>query len=144
VQTLDDLVARSVADRRFQAFVLGVFALAALALAAVGVYGLLAYAVRERAQELGLRVALGARSSDILRLVVTQGLTPVMIGVPAGAVAAWWLSRLLRTLLFQISPGDWRSFAIAAVLLGVSAAAACAIPARRATRVDPLEALRTE
>jgi ABC-type antimicrobial peptide transport system permease subunit len=123
---------------------LGLFALVSLVLAAVGIYGVTAYAVSRRTGEIGLRMALGARPRDVLRLVLGQGMTLVAIGIGLGLVAAATLSRALATLLFGVSRTDAVAFGGIALLLASVALLACALPARRAASVDPLVALREE
>jgi putative ABC transport system permease protein len=144
VRTLDDVLGASLASRRVQMLLLGAFALAALALAAVGVYGVVAQTVRRRTHEIGVRVALGAQRRDVLRLVVGRGMRPVGIGVLAGGVAAAATGRLLRGLLYGVTPADPTTFVAAAIFLAVIALVACVLPARRAVRVDPVVALRSE
>jgi putative ABC transport system permease protein len=123
---------------------LGIFAGAALLLAAVGIYGVIAYSVTQRTQELGIRMALGAQRSDVLRMVVGQAMVLALVGIVIGALGALALSRLMEGLLFQVRPADPATFlAVAAVLAGVAALASY-IPGRRATRVDPVVALRAE
>jgi putative ABC transport system permease protein len=142
IRTLEQVMAESVAQRRFQVLLIGLFAAAALALAAIGTYGVVAYTVSRRRAELGIRMALGASGSDVLAMVLRQGMTPVLAGLAGGASAALALGSYLASLLFEVSPRDPAAFAAAgAVLLAVSAAA-CWLPARRATRVNPVEALR--
>jgi putative ABC transport system permease protein len=144
VMTMEQLLAQSVASRRFQMSLFGVFAAMALLLAAVGVYGVIAYSVSRRTHEIGIRMALGARPRDVLLMVVRQGMTLALVGVSIGLVAALWLTPVLKGLLFELSATDSQTFLlIAALLLGV-AFLACYLPARRATRVDPLVALRCE
>ena len=144
VETMEQLLARSVASRRFQMSLFGVFAAMALLLAAVGVYGVIAYSVSRRTHEIGIRMALGARRRDVLLMVVRQGMTLALVGVSIGLVAALWLTPVLKGLLFGLSATDPPTFLlIAALLLGV-AFMACYLPARRATRVDPLAAIRYE
>jgi predicted permease len=144
VRTLEEVLARSVAERRFQMLLVVLFALGALALAAFGAYGVLSYTVSRRTGEMGIRMALGAQRGDVLAMVLRQGMMPVLVGLAGGAVLAAGIGRYLESLLFQVSPRDPLSFAVScAVLLAVSVAA-CLIPARRATRVSPTEALRFE
>jgi putative ABC transport system permease protein len=144
VQTLEELLGNSVAPRRFNMMLLGIFAGVALVLAAVGLYGVMSYSVSWRIHEIGIRMALGAQRADVLGLVVRQGMTMTLIGLALGLVGAFSLSRVLRSLLYGVSPTDPLTFAgVSIVLLGV-ALLACFIPARRATRVDPIVALRAE
>jgi putative ABC transport system permease protein len=144
IAPLSNVITQSVAPRRFSMLLLGIFALVALFLAAVGLYGVVAYAVSRRTQEIGLRMAIGAQLSDVLRLVLGSGLKLAIIGVAIGIGGALALSSYVETMLFDIGRFDTPSYiATAAVLLGVSAVA-CYVPARRAMRVDPLVALRAE
>jgi len=144
VATMDQLLADSLSRSRFTMLLLGIFAAVALVLASVGIYGLIAYSVTQRTQELGIRIALGAQRRDVLQLVLAQGTRLTFLGVAIGVFAALALSRLLATLLFGVSATDPLTFAGVAALLAVVALLACFIPARRATRVDPLVALRYE
>ncbi len=144
VQTMDERLTASISSRRFNLLLLGVFALLALALAAVGVYGVIAYVVTQRTQEVGIRIALGAQRSDVLRLFIWQGMTSVVIGVALGLAGAWALTRVMASLLFSVSATDPATFAGVALLLTVVALLACYLPARRASRVDPMVALRYE
>jgi putative ABC transport system permease protein len=143
-QTLDRLVDDSVAQRRFQLDLVLLFALAALALAAVGVYGVVAQLVTQRTNEIGIRMALGARAADVRRMVLLEGLGPVAAGLAVGFAAALSAGRLVSGLLFGVRAADPLTFAAVAGVLLAAALAACLIPARRATRIDPLEALRYE
>jgi putative ABC transport system permease protein len=142
--TLDQLLSTSVAPRRFNMFLLGIFAAVALVLAAVGLYGVMSYSVSWRTHEIGIRMALGAKRANVLRLVVRQGMTMALIGLAIGLVGAFSLSRVLKSLLYGVSSTDPLTFAIVSVVLLAVALLACLLPARRATRVDPLVALRTE
>jgi putative ABC transport system permease protein len=144
VATLDEMVATHLAQPRFSAVLLNWLAGLALLLAAVGIYGTMAYAVAQRTNELGLRIALGAQTRDILKLVIGQGMALTMLGVGLGLLAALGLTRLLANLLFGVSATDPLTFAGIALLLTAVALLACYLPARRATRVDPLIALRHE
>jgi putative ABC transport system permease protein len=143
-ETLDNLLAGQVASQRFNMALLGTFAGLALLLAAVGIYGVMAYAVGQRTQEIGIRMALGALPENVLRMVLAQGARLAIFGVVLGTGAGIALTRLLRTLLFEVKPSDPTTFAVGAAILFVAAIAACWIPARRATKVDPLIALRYE
>jgi putative ABC transport system permease protein len=144
MQTLDQLVARSLGQRRFTLMLMLLFGLTALVLAAVGIYGVMAYAVTQRTQEIGIRMALGARAVDVLRLIVGSGMSLAATGVVIGLAGAFAITRLMTSLLFGVSPTDILTFAlVSAALLGV-ALLACYLPARRAMKVDPLIALRYE
>jgi putative ABC transport system permease protein len=144
IRPLDVYVSTSIAQRRFSMILLGVFAAVALALSAVGIYGVLSYAVTQRTNEIGVRMALGAQTADIMRMIVGHGMRLVSIGVGIGLVAAFGLTRLLQTLLFGVSVTDPPTYLVIVVFLVLLALLACWIPARRATRVDPLTALRLE
>jgi putative ABC transport system permease protein len=144
VMTMEQRVAKSVASRRFVMLLLGSFSVLALGLAAVGIYGVMAYLVIQRTQEIGVRMALGAQKRDVLRLVVGRGMALAVTGAAIGLVASLVLTRLMRSLLFQVTPTDWFTFVIVSVVLLTVALLACYIPARRATKVDPLVALRYE
>jgi predicted permease len=142
VKTMDDLVDAEVGQRRLLMMMLGSFATVALLLAAMGIYGVIAYSVAQRTQELGIRRALGAQHSDILRLVLGQGVLLAGSGIAAGLAAAFALTRVLGSLLFKVSATDPAIFAGVSLLLLLAALAASYVPARRATRVDPMTALR--
>jgi putative ABC transport system permease protein len=144
VRTLEQLLRGSVAQARFMTTVLGVFAATALVLAAVGIYGVVAYAVAQRTRELGIRLALGARAADILWLVLRQGAVLGGLGAGLGLGAALLASRVLTRLLYQVTPSDPPTFVAGAAGLLVVALAASYLPARRAAGVDPVEALRHE
>jgi ABC-type antimicrobial peptide transport system permease subunit len=137
-------VSDSVSQRRFSMLLLGAFAVVALFLAAVGLYGVVAYSVSLRTREIGLRMAIGARPSDVLGMVVGGGMKLAVAGVLLGSTAAVLLARLVQTMLFDVSPTDPASYALTALALLVVAAVACYVPARRAMRVDPIVALQTE
>jgi predicted permease len=144
MRTLDDVVLASVGTRRFQATLVTLFAMLALALAVVGVYGVTSYAVTRQAREIGVRIALGARPARVVASVLSRGLRPVAIGLAAGLVAAALGGRVIGTFLFGIGPTDPAAFAIATGVLLVAAALACYLPARRAAAVDPVAVLRLE
>ena len=144
ISSMDQIIARSVADRRFALELLGVFATVALLLAAIGIYGVMAYSFSQRAHEVGIRIALGAQRLDILRMALGEGMRTVVIGLVAGVAGAAIMTRFFRSMLFDIPPTDPITFvSVSAILAGV-ALFACYIPAKRATRVDPLLALREE
>jgi predicted permease len=142
--TLEAIVSESLGERRLTMALLGVFAGIALLLAVVGIYGAVAYTVEQRTSEIGLRMALGAQAIDVLRLVVRQGMNPVILGLIIGLAGTFAVGRLLAAQLYQISPHDPFLLGAAAIVLALAALLACLIPARRATRVDPIQALRTE
>lgn len=144
IRTMDSLVAESVAGRRFQVILTAAFAASALLLACVGIYGVVAWSVARRRNEIGVRLALGARRGDVHWMIIAQGLRPVVAGLAVGVVAALALGRLLASLLFGVSPHDPLTFGLVAVTLAGVAALACYLPARRATLADPLRALRYE
>ena len=139
---LTDAVGLVLFERRITAGVLSAFALLALALAAIGIYGLVAFAVAQRTREIGVRAALGARRSRIMRLMLGNALRVVLSGVVLGAIGAWWLGRLMSSMLFRVTPADPLTFAVAATLLVLVAILAALAPSWRAARLDPLVALR--
>ncbi len=144
VQTLDEVVAGSLAARRLSMILLGIFAALALVLSCVGVYGVISYVVGQRTHEIGVRMALGAQSEDVMRLVVGEGARMALLGVAAGIAGALGLTRLMANQLFGVSAHDSLTFVAVAVLLTLVALLACYLPARRAVRVDPVVALRCE
>jgi putative ABC transport system permease protein len=144
LQTMDEIISGTVTQPRFTMMLVSLFALLALLLAAVGIYGVMAYSVNQRVHEIGIRLALGAQPASILTLVVGKGMLLVLVGLLAGVVGALALMRFLTTLLFGVSPTNPLTYGGVAVLLGLVALAACWLPARRAARVDPMVALRYE
>src|SRR5437660_3487612 len=144
LRTMDQLVSEATAERRFQTLLLSVFSGAALVLSLVGLYALLAYSVRQRTAELGIRMTLGAQKRDVMRLVIGEGGGLAFTGIALGLVIAWMLRRLLSNLLFEVKPTDPVTFASVALVFCVVALAACYIPTRRAMHVDPMVALRYE
>jgi putative ABC transport system permease protein len=144
VKTLDDYLAESVGPRKFNLRVLTIFSVAALLLAATGIYGVVSYSVKQRTQEIGIRLALGAGRVNIFRMILAQGLKVVVAGVAVGALGAFAMMRVIRCLLFGVTPTDTITFIVVSLMLVLIALIACSAPARRATRVDPLIALRNE
>ena len=142
MRTLNEIVSDSLADRRLYLSLLSTFAAMALILAAAGIYGVLSYVVAQRTREIGIRMALGARRSNVLGMVLREGLGLLALGVVLGLGGAMALTRLLQSLLYAVSPTDPGTYAAVVALLSAVTLAACLVPARRATRVDPLEALR--
>jgi putative ABC transport system permease protein len=143
-RTLEQVFSSSLDQRRFILYLFGVFAAVALMIAAVGVYGVMAYTVTQRAQEIGIRMALGAQTTDVLRMALGHGMRLAMAGAALGLLAAIALTRLMKNLLFGVEATDPLTFAAIALLLMIVALLACLIPARRATKVDPMVALRCE
>jgi len=144
VRTMDQVFSAAISQERFQALLLGMFATLALLLACVGLYGVISYTVVQRTHEIGVRVALGAQPRDVLRLVIRQGMLLTLAGLVVGIAAGTLLTRVLTDMLFGVTPRDPVTFVAVPVLLLVVAFLACWIPARRATRIDPLIALRYE
>ena len=143
-ETLDKVVAASVASKRFTMMLLGAFAAIALLLASIGIYGVLSYLVGQRTQEIGVRMALGAQRSDVLRLIMSDGARMTLLGISIGIVAALGLTHLMRSMLFGVRPTDPLTFGAVTIVLAVIALLACYVPAHRAMRVDPTVALRYE
>ena len=144
VRTMDERIGRSLAGRRFNMVLHASFASLALTLAGIGIYGIAAFSVTERTHEIGVRLALGAQRRDVMTMIVAQGMAMTLIGTAIGVVSALLLARVMSSLLFGVSAADRVTFTAIPVLLAAVAFVACYIPARRATRVDPLLALRTE
>src|SRR5262245_45566592 len=144
VTRMDERLSNTVAERRFQTLLLSLFAGIALVIAAVGIYGVVSYAVSRRTHEIGVRIALGAQAGDVLRMVIWRGMRLTLVGVALGLAAALALTRVLKNLLFEMSATDPATFAMISLLLVGVALIASYIPARRATKVNPLQALRHE
>jgi len=144
VMTLDQVVGQARASDRFTVVVFGSFAGLALLLAAIGIYGVMTFAVAQRSHEMGIRMALGAGRAQVLRLVVGDGMKAALAGLAVGIPGAWFVGRTLHGLLYNVGAFDWRSFAAVVATLLVAALLACYVPARRATRIDPMSALRDE
>jgi putative ABC transport system permease protein len=144
LRPMEEVLSASITQRRFSTFLLGLFAVVALALSAIGIYGVMTSMVAQRTRELAVRMALGARPRDVLRLVVQHGATLAGIGVVLGLAGAFALARLMTGLLYGVTAGDPVTLIGMSVLLGAVAMLACYVPARRATRVDPMVALRAE
>jgi putative ABC transport system permease protein len=144
VKTLDEHLGRALGQERTNASLIGGFALLALVLAAIGIYGVMSYSVTQRTREIGIRLALGAPRSGVLRLVVGHGMTLTFIGLAIGLAAAFTLTRVISTLLYGVSATDPSTFVGVPVMLAAVALAACYLPARRAVKVDPMVALRYE
>jgi putative ABC transport system permease protein len=142
--TMREVLEASVSQRRFQMLLTSAFAVCALLLAGLGIYGVVSYAVARRTREMGIRLAFGAQPVDIYHIVLRRGMTPVILGLLVGVAGACALGRLLRSLLYEISPTDPLTIVAVVTIMSLAAIAACYIPARRAARIDPMEALRYE
>jgi putative ABC transport system permease protein len=144
VRALDDLLSDSFGSRRFNMYLLGCFATAAAVLSCVGLFGVLAYLVAQRTRDIGIRLALGAEHRDVIAMIIGRGMTLVISGAAIGVVAASAAAQVMKSLLFSVSPWDPLTFAAVPLLLCLVALVACYVPAQRASRVDPLVALRSE
>jgi putative ABC transport system permease protein len=144
IQTMDERAAEVTSRTRFSALLLALFAGLALVLSAIGIYGVIAYSVAQRTREIGIRMALGARASNVFRLVLSQGILLTLVGLIIGLIAAYATTRVLASQLYDVSATDPATFAVISLLLAMVALAACYIPARRAMKVDPMVALRYE
>ena len=141
---MDDVFSASVAKTRLVMLLFGIFSIFALLLASIGIYGVIAYSVAQRTHEIGIRLALGAQTRDVLRMIITQGMILALIGAGLGLAGAFAATRVMRRLLYGVSPTDPLIFVGVSLLLTVVALLACYMPARRATKVDPMIALRYE
>jgi putative ABC transport system permease protein len=144
VKTMQEVRSTSVAVYSFSSVMLAIFAFVALLLASIGIYGVMAFAVTQRTQEIGIRIALGARSADVLKLVVKHGMKLALLGMVIGLAGSWAITRFIEKLLVGVEATDLLTFSVVSVCLLVAAFVACYLPARRATKVDPLVALRYE
>jgi putative ABC transport system permease protein len=141
---MDERVATTLETRRFAVVLLGIFGVVASLLAAIGLYGVLAFTVTQRTREIGIHMALGAQARDVLSMVIRQGMSLVLFGVVLGVAGAYALTRTMQSLLFEVTATDPLTFALVPLLLAIIGFVACYVPARRATKVDPLVALRYE
>jgi putative ABC transport system permease protein len=144
IRTMNERLAESVAPQRFTLLLMSIFAIVAIALAAIGIYGVMSYNIAQRTHEIGIRMAIGAKTSDVLKMFVRQGMVLAASGMAIGLGAALALTRLMTSLLYGVSVRDPLTFFIVILLLAIVALAACYIPARRAMKVDPMVALRYE
>jgi len=144
LKTMRDILSASVAQRRFQLVLISLFGFVALMLGTVGICGVVAYSVSRRTRDIGVRIALGALQTDVLSWILLSGMKPVLVGLFAGLVGAFMIGRSIRSVLFEVAPTDPTTVLGVAVLLLVTSALACYIPARRAARIDPIVALRVQ
>ena len=144
IEFLKQTVDRHFGPARFYLLLLGIFATVAVVLAGIGLYGVIAYLVSQRTREIGIRIALGAKGSDVVRMVLSQGMRPAVVGILLGVGGAFWGSRVLQSLLYNVEPGDPTTFAgVTALLFGI-VILAILLPARKASRIPPVDALRVE
>jgi ABC-type antimicrobial peptide transport system permease subunit len=143
-QSMEKIIAQALGQTRLMTWLLGIFAGVALLLASIGIYGAVAYTVEQRTGEIGVRMALGAQTRDVLRLILKQGMRPVVIGLAIGIVSAFALGRLIASQLYEVSAHNPALLAGSTLLLATTALVACLLPARRAAHVDPIQALRAE
>jgi putative ABC transport system permease protein len=144
IQTIEEVVSHAMAQPRFSALLFALFAALALILAVSGIYGVMSFSVSQRSREIGIRMALGATNKDVLKLVIGQGMTLVLVGAGAGLIVSLILSRLMESLLFGVSAIDPATLIIVPLMLACAALLACYVPARRATKLDPMVTLRYE
>jgi len=144
IKTMEAVVADSISDRQLNMLLLGIFAAVAVVLAVIGIYSVMSYTVSQHTREIGIRMALGARPLDVLKLIVGQGMVLSLIGIGIGVASSFGLTRLITTLLYNVKPTDPLTFTFVSMLLVIVALLACYVPARRATKVDPIIALRCE
>ena len=144
IRTMSQVIDSKLAAQRFSALLLGIFAGAALLLASIGIYGVLSYIVRGRTREIGIRTALGARTGDVLRLVIVEAMSPALVGIAVGAIAAFASGRAMKSLVFGVSTSDPMTFVCVAATLALVALLASLVPAYRASRFDPVKVLRAE
>jgi ABC-type antimicrobial peptide transport system permease subunit len=144
IATMNQIISETISQRRFSLVLLSLFAMIALLLAAIGIHGVMTYWVTQRTREIGIRIALGAKPYDVVKMVIGQGMSLTLIGVAIGLAAALTLTRIMKSLLFSVSATDPATFALIALLLVGVALIASYLPARRATRVDPIAVLKSE
>jgi predicted permease len=144
IKTMEAVVADSISDRQLNMLLLGIFAVVAVALAIIGIYSVMSYTVSQHTREIGIRMALGARPLDVLKLMLGQGMVLSLMGIGIGAASSLGLTRLMTTLLYNVTATDLLTFVIVSMLLIIVSLLACYVPARRATKVDPIVALRCE
>ena len=141
---LEETVDRQFGPARFYMLLLSIFAAVAVALAGIGLYGVIAYLVSQRTREIGIRIALGAKGADVIRMVLSQGIKPAAIGIGFGVAGAYWSSRVLQSLLYNVETSDMATFAGVTVMLSVVVLLAIVMPARKASHIPPVDALRVD